>query len=619
MNALMAIVHYDCCSEQQVKSSLVSGLRTLSRQDNNSEIFLSVSQQAQIGLGGVFYNDTQQYFAQNESFSIIFSGKILFPASIQNLLGCNFQANMAQNILLLYPTMENKIFAYLSGYWSLIIYDKNKQRLIAAVDHFGNRSLFYSKTDNCFSLASNAKALYINDKNARIINEIAVVDFLLSSNFAEHKQNFFTDIQAIPAAHFVEYDIENKHFTINPYYTLAYKNCTAAYNEYEEPYFADKIRQKVIEAVLACVDNKTKIAAAVSGGLDSSIIVSIICRYCPDVTLTAFTSTNDINKGESDWAEKLTKKLKLTWKQSLCTIEDIRQNLSKAIDVQNIPLFNLSSFAQYKVMQDARDFGFDSMIDGQGSDELFAGYANLYPPFFKFLSSEWLLKDGIIEFYNLHNGGIRRRDLLKRILKDYALQHLLSKEFFVKKINTIPYQSVDLSIREQYFLQTKNKSNYKKVLNDYLHEQYVYYLPHILRWGAHSANAFGIEEITPFSSSVVLAEAVFEVPSTQKIHQGWSKYMLRKAMIGLVDDEILWRKQKLGFYFPEQQWLQLLEFDMKNCIASHQNDEYLVNIANVLNNWKALFTCKNVHGQRFIFKLYSYLLWKEELNKWKKL
>ena len=114
MNALMAIVHYDCCSEQQVKSSLVSGLRTLSRQDNNSEIFLSVSQQAQIGLGGVFYNDNQQYFAQNESFSIIFSGKILFPASIQNLLGCNFQANMAQNILLLYPTMENKIFSHSS-------------------------------------------------------------------------------------------------------------------------------------------------------------------------------------------------------------------------------------------------------------------------------------------------------------------------------------------------------------------------------------------------------------------------------------------------------------------------------------------------------------------------
>ena len=74
MNALMAIVHYDCCSEQQVKSSLVSGLRTLSRQDNNSEIFLSVSQQAQIGLGGVFYNDTQQYFAQNEYFSQISMG-----------------------------------------------------------------------------------------------------------------------------------------------------------------------------------------------------------------------------------------------------------------------------------------------------------------------------------------------------------------------------------------------------------------------------------------------------------------------------------------------------------------------------------------------------------------
>ena len=71
-----------------------------------------------------------------------------------------------------------------------------------------------------------------------------------------------------------------------------------------------------------------------------------------------------------------------------------------------------------RVCKDRLDFGFDSMIDGQGSDELFAGYANLYPPFFKFLSSEWLLKDGIIEFYNLHNGGIRRRDLLKRILKD---------------------------------------------------------------------------------------------------------------------------------------------------------------------------------------------------------
>jgi asparagine synthase (glutamine-hydrolysing) len=146
-----------------------------------------------------------------------------------------------------------------------------------------------------------------------------------------------------------------------------------------------------------------------------------------------------------------------------------------------------------------------------------------------------------------------------------------------------------------------------------LYESYTKYLANILRWGEHSAAAFGIECVMPLSDSIDLAQYVFLTASIFKIHNGWNKYLLRKAMIGTVPDEICRRKQKMGFYIPEQNWLNELGDVIFDVIRKSEDPEDCINKKYIIENWSRLYTPSNPLFQRFAFRCYSYLLWRNGL------
>ena len=125
--------------------------------------------------------------------------------------------------------------------------------------------------------------------------------------------------------------------------------------------------------------------------------------------------------------------------------------------------------------------------------------------------------------------------------------------------------------------------------------------------------------MTPFSDSVDLVEYVFQIPSTQKIHQQWNKYMLRKAMVGIVNEEILWRSEKLGFYIPEQKWSEQLNATMKVYVGDQIKDEQLIDLQQIIDVWDKKFSLGDIRFQRLAFRLYSYLLWKNGLKEKKML
>ena len=80
-------------------------------------------------------------------------------------------------------------------------------------------------------------------------------------------------------------------------------------------------------------------------------------------------------------------------------------------------------------------------------------------------------------------------------------------------------------------------------------------LPHLLRYEDRNAMAFGVEARVPFLD-YRLVEYSFRQAFHWCVHKGWAKWVLRAAMSGLVPDEILWRKAKVGFWTPESEWIQ---------------------------------------------------------------
>ena len=610
MNSLFAFIEHNALS-QSVRQVIEQGVGKQTFKNAGIDIsYADTIAGSRIGIGTGADADSKFQKAENDRYLICFSGKILFNSNIQSQLGNDYSSNNdAQNVLLLYQQNQTQIFSLLQGYWSLVIWDKSTCTLMAAKDHFGNQPLYYFQNDHTLGIASQAKALYAVFPQSRTLNAETIGSYLGAGNIFTRTQQFFSDIHSLPPSHFLQYNLHTRQLQVQAYYTLPFKACTAPYNEYEEPYFADNLRQQVIDTVKTVFAGRSSMAIDLSGGLGSTTIACVAHQFCPETSLTAFTLVNHEDGGESLWAEKTAQAVNAKWVEVPCSAQNIIDEMQDVINAQGIPLFSMSTIARYKMIQSAHEHGFNSIVNGLGSDEMLAGYAFFFLPFLHFLRSQWLIKDYFREIIHSGNSSLRIKDLALWKLKEKAKQYYFSSERLLKKNNPVAYQSI---VNQSYHA-LKDKDNSKIVLNEYLYEYYTRYLPYVMRWDVCAASSFNMECIMPFACSTDLAEYVFQIPSTQKIHSGWNKYMLRRAMIGLVPDEILWKKEKSGFYISEKQWYEKLEPLFKTYISEQSSDEHIL-LDPVLNQWENQYR-QNIHFRRFAFRVYAYLQWRNWLQK----
>ncbi len=166
---------------------------------------------------------------------------------------------------------------------------------------------------------------------------------------------------------------KDKTLNIKPYYKLPYRSCTGRFEIDKEQNALLAIKQLIFGGIENHIAGKEKLAIGLSGGLDSSSLCCSLAGLYKDFPITAFTVINEFNEGESVLAEKIVKKTNARWVKVLCTSKQLFNELEEINFYQNIPIFNTSSFAQYKLMESAAQHGFTSLVDGQGSDEAETG------------------------------------------------------------------------------------------------------------------------------------------------------------------------------------------------------------------------------------------------------
>ena len=550
------------------------------------------------------------FCAKRENFWLIFDGKLFNRNKLIQNHNLNATAHSDADIALeLFIQKNTDAFALLEGYWSLIVADLDKQTVFAARDHFGNRPLYYCKTDTSLGIASESRALFSTLKNAGEINKNAVFDFLLWGNIGKHQQNFFSNIHEIKPSNYLSYSLIDNSLEEKPYYTLPYKNCKAGYNEYEEPFYIDKTRQLVLDTVQDNINGRDKIAIGLSGGMDSSTLLCCAKRLNPDLQIVAFTSANFYDEGETFWAEKIIKHTNVEWVKVFCDSKLIIKQLEEASRIQNIPIFTTASVARHYLMEAASQRGFDAIMGEQGADGLFAGYTDYFLPFLKSLRNQWMFKDWAKELLTISNSTISYKEIASRKLKDLAKKYYYNKERLAKKTKFQELSFLNKAYQNYSYLD--NSIADKSVLNDYLYESYTIYLTSLLQFGERSAANFEMNYLTPFSNSKALTECLFSVPSTFKIHNGWTKYLLRSSMVGIVPDEIRWRKQKVDFHLSESNYLNEIGNEMKQHIYELEDADNFIDKTSLLDAWKTVYHSNNFHFQQFVFRYLSYLLWRK--------
>jgi len=511
----------------------------------------------------------------------------------------------------------------LNGMWSFVIYDAQQNILFGSRDRFGVKPMYYYKDSDYFAFASEQKSLFTLPFVPKEINRPAVFEHLLSARIELHEEGFFKNIFELSPAHYFIYNLNDHRFDVKSYFSLRYENLSTSFHPETCKKYSDKLREHLFRAVDIRLRSDVPVGFCLSGGLDSSAIISIASLLNNDKKLeqltdriTAFTATTGFDDSdESKWAQKVVEKNNLRWIKAECKAENIMDDLEAIIYYQDIPLSSTSTYAQNKVMQSAKENGIKILLDGQGGDELFAGYPAFYTSYYLELLKKLRFGSLFSEWKHIKNSptsaGIFIRSLFKIGLDSLipsiavtSVAKIYKHELNYFEKNFIKENTAQINFSNDFIPKPLN-ATLQKYCTDY-------YLKNLLRWEDRCSMQYSIESRTPFSDDPDLINFIFSIPSVYKIHKGWSKYLLRETMKEIIPEDTRLRKDKLGFSTPQQSWLFRINEQMKAYVSDLGKNDEIIKHELLLKNWDTIFNdAKYAKVQDFVWRYVCFLIWKK--------
>ncbi|MES1226193.1 MAG: asparagine synthase (glutamine-hydrolyzing), partial [Bacteroidota bacterium] len=440
--------------------------------------------------------------------------------------------------------------------FAFAIWDEEEKELFAARDRFGEKPLFYSFSDGRFVFASEMKALWAagieRTANLKMLFNFITIGY--ADNPAQPAETFFDNILKLPAASHLYYTPATNELVIEKYWNIDPDNQNKRITAEEaigqfNSLFANSVKNRFRSDVL--------IGTSLSGGLDSSAVVAFSHELnASSNSHKCFTGIfPGFEKNEKEYAETVAGKFNLQHFTTTMTADGLANDLEKLMYHQEEPFGSSSIYAQYKVYELAKQNNIKSLLDGQGADETLAGY----PKYYKWYWQELF----------------RKRNLLRSGELKYARQNGVTEEFrFNNMIASLLPEFASVFLERQYllhalqhegltkeFVQSQSKEAYYTTpeissLNGALYFNcFTHGLEELLRYADRNSMAHGCEVRLAFLDHK-LVEFVFSLPAQFKIKEGWTKWLLRKASDKKLPAEIVWRKQKVGFEPPQQQWMQ---------------------------------------------------------------
>jgi len=451
------------------------------------------------------------------------------------------------------------------GMFAFAIWDHKEQQLFAARDRFGEKPFFFFYNGEQLAFASEMKALWSMDI-PKHLNKAMLYNFLsidYTGNPADPAETFFENIQKLPPASFLNYSLSRQELTIEKYWQV-YPETNYSITEQEA---LTQFNVLLSDSIKKRLRSDVAIGTSLSGGLDSSTLVALCDQLASgQYSHKCFTAVfPGFEKDEYDYAKQVARKFGLEHHTTSVKDAEVLSLLQKLMDSQEEPIASASPLAQYKVYEAAKANGVTVLLDGQGADEVLAGYHKFYNWYWLELYRQKRLgKSGELKAASAI--GVSERFGLKN--KIAALAPELSAGLLQSRKAKQSYKHPDLDPdfafahkRELYYSLPSGFD-----LNSALYFQtFVNGLEELLRLADRNSMAHGVEVRLPFLQHQ-LVEFLFTLPSHYKIHHGWTKWILRKSVEGLLPDSITWRKDKIGFEPPQKSWMQ-----NKECQIAIQN------------------------------------------------
>lgn len=428
-----------------------------------------------------------------------------------------------------------------NGMWSFCIYDAEQQELFCSRDRFGVKPFYYIENDNAFAFASEQKALVKSGLVKAEINKRALHNYLVNGRMEQEESNFFEGIYELWPGHYLKYNLKNHSFNTACYFKLNpdYDYSTDLQSNDE---LIKEVKERLENAVRLRMRSDVPVGSCLSGGIDSSALAVLMEQKEPVYLFTSVFKGE--NMDESHYADLVAKKINSIHKTIEPTQEGLFKEMETLVYSQDVPIWDTSTYAQYKVMELAKQNSIKVVLDGQGADELFAGYHHHFVTKWNYL----LGYGNIFGFVRELNQSKKTIDApfslwLKEKVKSHYNSHLhgINDYFDPSFVNS--HKII-------------NPVKYLDKVNDQLaYDINVARLKAFLKCEDRCGMWHSVESRTPFSDDIELITLMFSINGTRKIQNGVSKYFLREAVKDKLPNEIYTRYDKKGFETPMNKWI----------------------------------------------------------------
>jgi asparagine synthase (glutamine-hydrolysing) len=491
----------------------------------------------------------QPIWNEDKSIAIVFNGEIYNYQDLWSELeknGHKFSSNHSdtETVLHGYEQWGYDVVKKLRGMFAFAIYDLKLKKLFIARDRLGIKPLYYTKQKGRTFFASEIKALLTALPSNPQANTKIIYEYLLYRTHDHRPETFFKDVLRLPAGHYMVLNPDGEIKEMSKYWQPEI-NLEFSSTKSDQDY-ANELKELFIDSVKAHLISDVPVGVTLSGGLDSTGVVSVMAKLFRDqnadlhtnnvMTFSAVYPGDPID--ESKYIDIAAEFTGVERHSITPTPATFWQEIDNWIYTQEEPTISSAPYAIYSVMREAAKH-VKVMLSGQGGDELFAGYI---PYFASYLTSA----QDSHHYYEMLRESLMGFDLYK----NYFKQKLTSRFNHQAQLNIKSLINHSAFDSKDFTYQIDRNLN-RRLMQDLTQ----YSIPNVLRYEDKNAMAFSIETRVPFLDHKFV-EYVLKLPIDQKIKFGWNRYIYRNAMKGIIPEEIRLRRKKIGFTTPEVRWLK---------------------------------------------------------------
>jgi asparagine synthase (glutamine-hydrolysing) len=502
---------------------------------------------------------------------LTFNGEIYNFKSLRNTLraqGCTFRTNSDTEVILqAYKIWGEAFVDRLNGMFALGIYDESKDEFFLYRDRIGVKPVYYHVGAKAVYFASELKGVIGQHAVPRRLNFGAVSAFL-SYRHVPGNNTYFEDVYSLEPGSYLR--VANGRVHVRQYWELNVDRTQRKRTS------ADDICELIKESVELQSVADVPVAALLSGGLDSSILLYEMSRKTT-TDLQCFTGQfRDCDYDESVFAREMAERTGAGWHAVELEPEDLFLNVRSQIRVKDQPLGMHNEVAMYKIARRVSSFA-KVVVCGEGADELFAGYGRLFRApfdlqrirFARYLPRPVRRRLSVKTKLGLEGGGV---DEMEFFLSRYS--YFPEREKFSlftpharKLIDGDAYTN---ALLRKFFTDNRQLSFFDRIWLFLVRQ----HLPGLLGMIDSATMAAGVEARVPFTDHR-LVQCAFDLPATAKLR--WrsplaliraltapiasfsedldeTKVVLRRIYQSYLPDSVLHRK-KMGFPVPLGKWM----------------------------------------------------------------